>query len=382
MLLLIRNVFLLLESIIFSLKKKKYIIFVVHNDAMLSYVMPVYELLKSDSRLRLFFCFTAPDKLRIDNLPLLKKKHRLFNVPYRIAELIKWDLIVFPDHKPYFRKDCKKIYIGHGFYVSKLVDGESYIYGSRSFNNSGDIIYDKFFETSEYVRDVIKENYPQFSSRVKAVGSLLIESIHDSAEQRNKVLSELKFDPKKDTVMVASTWGENSFIQNQGRDFVKIIPKVLEDYNLIVFVHLLNYRAVNGAGQLDCSELFKSLSLPGLYILNPGEAPYRYLACADVLMADMTSLSLYYTVFKKPVIFFDNQKVMYEPGALIGDLRKAAYVISNISKLADDIARAKTSFDSQAMERLIPKIFSYYGSASMRYLEEIYGTLSLSIPNN
>ena len=289
-------------------KTKKYILFIAHNDIMLSYAYPVYERLMHDKRLRMLFCFRYKHLFIPGRIKKLKKRHRIRSIPYKIASIFKWDLIIFPDHRPWFRSDCRKIYIGHGAKAGKMVNGESYRYGSCSRDENNEIFYDKIFESSNYVKNAIKKYYPEYYPKVKVVGSLLAEKILEYSAERNEILRRINFDIYKKTVMVVSSWGSFSFLQSQGLEFIKIIPQIAKKYNIIFSVHLNNFVKEYSNG-VDWRNIIGQINCKNVYTLINEEEPYHFLASADILITDMTSLGLYYPVLVRPMIFYDNQNI-------------------------------------------------------------------------
>src|ERR1017187_1140875 len=110
-----------LEDVIRFFKKKKDILFLVYNEIMLSYALPVYDLMAKDRRIRSWFCFVGEDgRFDPDNIKEIQQKFKGRIIPYKSAKLKRWDLILYPSHGPYFRSRCPKIYIGHSLKSGKI----------------------------------------------------------------------------------------------------------------------------------------------------------------------------------------------------------------------------------------------------------------------
>jgi len=368
--------FLQCEGFLLRFKKKKDILLIAHNEIMFSYIRGIYEGLRKDKFLRIWFCFVMPDRFSPGNIKMLKAKYGFRSVSYRLARFIKWDLIIYPDHSFYFRKECKKIYIEHGLYGGKKVGGDSYVFGRRSCDENNKIIYDKIFESSEFIKEQVREYYPRFYSRVKVVGSMIGESIQGYSKLRESVLESINLDPQRKTVMFCSSWGPASFIQSQGIDFIKKVPNIAQRYSVILSVHLNNF-VEKYSGGVNWRDILSKVNSKNTFVLLDRRESYRLLATADLLITDMTSLSLYYPILLRPIIFFDNPNVEYDPIGLIPELKKVAYVVKDIRNIEKNIQQAFDTFTPKAMEELNIKIISYLGNSWQRYAYEIYDCLSL-----
>ncbi len=375
----IKKIFYFAIDSLFIFKKKKYVLFVVRNEIMFSYARPIYEHLNNDKRLRIYFCFPAPQDFLNENLEKLRKIHKFKTFHYPLARFLKWDLIFFPDHWPYFRRDCRQIYIGHGVGSSKKVGGESYVYGRRSCHADNTIIYDKIFTRSEYEHKRIEKYYPRFYSRSKVVGSLLVDEIKRFTLLKDEILRKINFSSEKKILMVVSTWGPFSFIQTKGLEFISKIPDIADKYNIIISIHHNNFEAKYSGGQ-NWQDLLGRIKCKNVFTILDAREPYYLLANADILLTDITSLGLYFPILERPIIFFDNENVRLEPDCLTLELRKVSYVIKDLANIKSDIVKAIETFSPEKMKELSSKIFSYIGSSWQRYAQEIYDSLSME-PN-
>jgi hypothetical protein len=369
-----KKLFFGVEGRILRLKKRKDVLFVINSENMFNQAYPLYQILADDPRIRCWFCYQKP--ARFEDLKALRRQYRLRWLPYTISKKIKWDLILFPDHGGYFRKDIKKIYMGHGISGGKIVDGHPYVFGPNSLDENGEVIYEKIFNSSEYAVSKISKCYPKFYPYIRVVGRLFVDQLLSySEDQRKSEILRLKFEPGKKTIMLTSTWGPDSMIQQLGLDFVHAVEALRGSYNVIVSLHFLNF-IPNSFKGLKMEELFRS-PMAGVHIVPPHESGTRYLPLADLLVMDHTSLGFYYTVLQRPIIFYDNPQIRYAPNSLIFDLREVAYRVSDLSQIGTDIDRAFANFDSSKIQSLAYKTFSYQGQAKKRYLEEILDSLGL-----
>ena len=372
---MLKQIYLAIESFILGFKKKKDIIFVVRNKLMLTYARAIYELLEEDNRLRLWICLYEPYDADDEEIKALKEKSSPRCISYFLARYFKWDLIIFPDHKPQFRADCHKIYVDHALCTGRTVDGDVYEYGNKARDRSGNVIYNKIFVASHFVADGIKNHYPEVYPRIRVVGNLFIDKVIDSKNGEPGIFKRTDFNNRK-TIVIASSWRKISLIHNMGMELIGKLPDLAKQYNIIISIHYHNYY-FRYPECLDWKDILGKINIENVYVIKPGTEPYRYLAQADLLIMDMTSLGLYFTVCGKPIIFWDNINVKYVPVNLIDELRKAAYVVNDISNLDSIIKSALSDFDKEKMRILSNKISSYQGDSKKRIRKEIYDSLHI-----
>ncbi|MGB5444552.1 MAG: CDP-glycerol glycerophosphotransferase family protein [Psychromonas sp.] len=364
-----------LMSLFLTVRKKKYVLLVVQDPLMFHYIRPIHQILSDDPDIVLRVCFPWPEKFKKDEFNSIKETFKIRTINYKIAKYIHWCLIIFADHLPLFHPQSSKIRIEHGFYNGKLVNGNKYMFGPYARDENNEIIYDKILVSSEYVCSGIQKNYPELSSRIRAVGSILLDEIYSYTEQKIEIFNKINLDPSRQTIMIASSWGPCSFIQLYGFEFIRQLPELTKKYNVIISIHFLNLLSENSGGR-DWNKLLDEVKGPNIYISPPGDQSYHLLANSDLLIMDMTSLGLYFPVFERPIIHFYDTGVEYEPLSLNNELHHSVYTSNDVDNLDEQITNAFKSFDKEKMRSLSNKIASHKGKASSRFKEEIYDSLS------
>lgn len=373
---MLKRIYMATETFILGFKKKKDIIFVVRNKLMLTYARAVYEILEDDNRLRLWICLYEPYDADDEEIKALKAKPDPRCISYFLARYFRWDLIIFPDHKPEFRADCYKIYIDHALCSGRTVDGDVYEYGSKARDRSGNIIYNKIFVASHFLADGIKNYYPEVYPYIRVVGNLFIDKVIDTKNRKPGIFKIKNLDHNKTTIVIASSWRNISLIHNFGLELMEKLPGLAKQYNIIITIHYHNYY-FRYPECLDWKNILGKIDIENVCVIEPGTEPYHYLAQADLLIMDMTSLGLYFPICGKPIIFWDNINVKYVPVNLIDELRKAAYVVNDISNLDSIITNALSDFDEEKMKTLSNKISNYQGDSANRIKNEIYQSIHL-----
>ena len=290
-------------------------------------------------------------------------------------------MILYPNHGPYFRADCPKIYIRPGVGSGKTGRiKDHYIFGKYSLGENGQVIYEKIFLAGEHVKKQVREHYPVFYPHVRVVGSLLGDRLVN-ADVQNRVNSVApNLDRGKKTVMFASSWGPYSLVQSQKNEIIKGVRNLAGEYNVVVSLHPNNFNKIHFEG-VDVGQLFSGVVHENVMFKNP-ETRHLLLPMADVLVTDMTALGLYFPLLNRPVIFYDNPGQKYFPASLNQELMKVSRVTRDVSDLRSDVREALKSFDKGKMEELAEKIFSYRGRSWERYSYEIYESLGLESPNS
>jgi hypothetical protein len=360
---------------VIRLTPTKKVLFVVHNEIMFQCAHEIALALGSDSRVKLWYCFVPPDRLAVWSR--LKKQYRIRTVSHRWARKIKWDLIVFPDHSGTFRPECVKIYAGHGIEGGKLVKGTTYVFGPRSMDAAGNYTYQKIFCSSEYIRAQVGAAHPEFSPLVRVVGSLLADRLGQHEPNREERFAAMNLDADRKTVFICSTWGPDSLIQAAGESLVREIDRLGADHNIILSLHYLNYVG-SRHDRVNVHDLLSRIQAKHFYLTRPDEeGGIFFLPLADILVTDTTSLGLYFPRYARPIIFYDIPGVQLDPVGLAAELRRASYVIRDISGLERHIASCEEKFQPEAMRELSSRIVSYQGRAAERHKQEIYDSLGL-----
>lgn len=374
----LKNILRRAEQSVLRGKRKKDVLIPLRNELMFANTRPIITRLNADPRLRLWLCLTARERFLAANLRRLKRdcaKARF--IPYRLAELIRWDLILTAEQTLYFRRECPMIYTGHSLKSGKLSPaGDSMKYGPPSRHGDGTIKYTRIFCANEHEYETVCAHFPEHAPLVRVVGNLLVDRIREMAGERDEILRRLGLDPRRRTLMVTSTWRADSLAQSQGRALMAQLDNLLGRYNVIISFHQNNF-VPEYSPDIDWRDEFSRRQRPGLHILRNNETSLDYLPAADVLLTDHTSTSLYYLFLGRPVVYYVHPDVRYDKGALILDLQRIARTVENLAALESDIATACAEFDPQVYARLAAKVCSHAGHGWERMENEIYETLGL-----
>jgi len=368
---------LAIERAALKRKTKKDVLLVVTNEIMFAYARPIYDNLARDRKIRPWLCFCSPYRFRKQNLARIRSKKRFRTILFAVARRLKWDLVLYPLHHRRFRADCKKIYVGHSMMVGKAAGGESYKYGRHTRDENNNLVYDKIFAAGAHEKEMTRRLYPEIHPTVRVVGSLLADGLLASVGEKSKILAGLGFDVNRKTIMVASTWGPHSFAQNLGAEFMEGVGCLLKTYNIIFSVHQHNFLP-KCSPKINWSELARRTKLSDFHISTNNEESISLLLAADLLVTDHTSLSLYYLLLHRPIVFYENANVEYLPGTSIVELKKVAHIIRDIDNIEQDIRHAFDNCNVKEIAEAAAKVCDHQNRAWGRYKEEIYDTILLN----
>jgi len=371
----LKKTYLKIEQWICARKTKKDILFPILSEVMLINAIVISRRLEEEQGLRLWFCFYEPERFKEGNLKKRITEHKLRTIQYGFASKIKWDLIIYCSHGPYFRHKSPKIYAGHGLRAGRLFSGKPYRHGSQSRDENNRVLYDKMFVSSEPDKEIIRKHFPDHYPTARVVGNLIAEEMVNLLGQSKDELHDLPFDRSRKTIMITSSWGEHCLVAELGVDFMAIIRPLLVDYNIIFAMHPNNFVPVDSFG-LNWNELLNGVDEENFYVIKEGEIPIKYLASADLLITDYTSMGLYYVLSGRPIIFVNNKNVEYEQGAPILKLRDVAYCVDQVANLKEHIPQAFETFDPVKILQFAKEVNGDTTISWERHREEIYDCFS------
>lgn len=195
------------------------------------------------------------------------------------------------------------------------------------------------------------------------------------------VRRELGIDPSRSTVLYAPTFSPASSLHLAGEGIVEALLE--SGWNVIVKLHdrsLVPNRKFTGGIDWP-SRLSRFRQFPG-YAFAAGPHAGPYLAAADVLVTDHSTVGFEFALLDRPVIVFD------APGLLQAarihperwhQLRAMSDVVASADALPDAVMRALSSPERlrDVRRRTAHALFAHAGKATERALDVMYGLLEL-----
>ena len=257
----------------------------------MNYVLfaPVHERLRQDAGIEVVFT----GKMRGERDP------RLVYEPFDLgdarfvknawARFTKWDLYLSPDFRIAGRRARVKVHMFHGFSIRNFAIQDRALRFDR-LHLIGPYMKRRFVEALD-----LDEDDPRF----RDVGMPKLDPLVAGRYDRARVLEELGLDPTKKTVLFAPTWIEGGCLDVQGEEIVRALGRL--PVNTIIKLHDNSY-------DLRKQRLDWGAALPPMLtssqVLARGFDSNPYLAAADLLISDASSVANEFLVLDRPLVFF------------------------------------------------------------------------------
>ena len=118
---------------------------------------------------------------------------------------------------------------------------------------------------------------------------------------RDAILSRMGLDPGRRTILFAPTWEKNNALETMGREVVEAIAGS-GSWNLLIKPHDHPKNAIDWFGELAPYESGAVRLVRDLDVV-----PYLY--AADLLLTDASSVAVEYTLLDRPIVFLDVPKL-------------------------------------------------------------------------
>jgi len=281
----------------------KRILLVAKYRLSIYYAFHHVELLEDDPRLT--FYITSPRKMRNT---CLHEIHRMgMNIRYVNlwnAITSNWNLISFPHHclGALFHPSIPKIFIAHGLENGKkILRDTAYTYSWKAILHNQETYYTRFFATSrdEFHIAAADKHGKAFANKIVVTSEAMALTLLDKNRHREKVRSDLgiKSNERK-VVLIMSTWGGKSLLRTIAPAIIDTAASLNTKYRFFVFAHAHNFRNKKGLTILN------AIKAIGMDVIDPGPSSWiPYAVAADLAISDKTSLSLYFSLLHKPLMF-------------------------------------------------------------------------------
>ena len=201
----------------------------------------------------------------------------------------RYDVYVSPDFRLAARRSKIKVHMFHGFSIRNFAIHERALRFDRLFL-IGPYMKRRFVESGLLAED---------DGRIEEVGMPKLDALVQGQYQRTEILERLSLDPGRPTVLFAPTWIAGGCLDTQGLEIARELREL--DVNTIVKLHDnsfdLRKQRVDWARELS-AVLGERQRLVRDFDSNP------YLAAADLLISDASSVANEFLVLDRPLIFF------------------------------------------------------------------------------
>jgi len=221
------------------------------------------------------------------------------------------------------------------------------------------------------------------SPAIRLIGMPRLDCLVDGTLQRDAILTSLGIDPSRKTVLYAPTWSRYSSAATMGEDIVKRLGAA--GYAVIVKLHDRSRQADDyHSGGVDWGARLEPLLKANGGVLASGSNSSTYLAAADLLITDHSSVGFEYLLLDRPLIRIHVpellEKTDIEP-VYVQLMSDASTSVINIDELCTAVDQnfADPKAKSASRQFVAGEMFYKPGTATSRAVSEMYEVIELSL---
>ena len=222
------------------------------------------------------------------------------------------------------------------------------------------------------------------SPAARLVGYPKLDCLVDGSLRREDVLNEIGIDPSRPTVLYAPTWSPYSSLNALGEELVQAL--VDAGYAVIVKLHDRSRDLLyKHSGGVDWPALLGPILRAGGGWLADDSDACRYLAAADVLITDHSSVGFEYLLLDRPLIRIAIPELIAKTDInpdYVGLLQEASTTVNNVQEALAAVERCFTDPTALSKSRRAvgEELFYNPGTATSRAVRELYEVIELDPP--
>jgi CDP-glycerol:poly(glycerophosphate) glycerophosphotransferase len=344
--------------------------------APMNYVImaPVYKRMSQDSRVRFYFT-TSPGASREADV-YSEADEGIRVISSSDAKRMKFDVFLAADFIwMSLPRGTRRVQMFHGV-AGKYTN----VYDTPEQSARG---WDRlFFINQRRLRNFVRSGaIDSDSTAARLVGMPKVDCLVDGSLSRDAVLATLGIDPARKTVLYAPTWSAHSSLVTMGNELVERL--VSAGYAVIVKLHDRSHdpQHANSGGVDWVSRLGPLLRSSGGH-LAMGSDSCPYLAAADVMITDHSSVGFEYLLLDRPVVRIEVPKLLAEANVnpeYVELLAEASHSVRTASEavVAVEESLAQPNRKSESRRAIAAELFHCAGNATWLAVNEIYELLEL-----
>jgi len=337
-------------------------------------IAPIVERLQRDARLEFYFASSEKPELTgsiyADAVPPFK-----FVTPIQ-ASVIKFDVYLAADFLwMKLLRGARRVQTFHGVAGKYRTVYDSPSQSMRSWDRL-------FFINERRLRHFIECGaIDEGSTAARLIGMPKLDCLVDGSLKRDELLSSMGIDAVRRTVLYAPTWSPHSSVVSIGEELVKRLGEA--GYAVIVKLHDrsrdLSY--VNSGG-VDWGARLEPLlqSLGG--VLAKGNNSSPYLAAADVMITDHSSVGFEYLLLDRPLIRIHVPELIKNTDIEPSYVELLANASSSANDVNETVAAVERAFADPGLKSsdrvaVANEMFYKPGTATQRAVKELYDLMEL-----
>lgn len=222
------------------------------------------------------------------------------------------------------------------------------------------------------------------SKAARLVGMPKVDALANGALKRDEVLRSLGMDPRRQVVLYAPTWSPYSSLNAMGEDLVRQL--VAAGYAVIVKLHDRSRDPRHRySGGVNWPALIEPIVLKDGGALATGSDSCPYLAAADVMITDHSSIGFEFMLLDRPVIRIEMPELIANAFIHPDYVTLLANASTTTRNVAETINAVAANFSNPTENRAARKAAAeelYYepGTATDRAVTEVYEVIELDAP--
>lgn len=219
------------------------------------------------------------------------------------------------------------------------------------------------------------------SPAARLVGMPKVDCLVDGSLSRDAVLEKLGIDPSRKVVLYAPTWSMHSSLVTMGAELVERL--VAAGYAVIVKLHDRSHdpQEVNSGGVDWVSKFGPLLRESGGHLATSGDSN-PFLAAADVMVTDHSSIGFEYLLLDRPVVRVEVPKLLEQANVnpeYIALLADASLSVRTVGETLAAVERslAEPGLKSETRRVVASDLFHSPGNATALAVKELYELLDL-----
>lgn len=347
--------------------------------APMNYVViaPVYKRMAQDPRVHFYFT-TSPDASREAEV-YSEAGNGLRKISQGEAQFLKFDAFLAADFIwMTLPRGTRRVQMFHGV-AGKYTN----VYDTPEESVRG---WDRlFFINQRRLRNFVRSGaLDAGSTAARLVGMPKVDCLVDGSLNREAVLLRLGIDPARKVVLYAPTWSAYSSLVTMGGELVEGL--VSAGFAVIVKLHDRSHdpQHANSGGVDWVSRLDPLLRANGGHFAR-GADSCPYLAAADVMITDHSSVGFEYLLLDRPLVRIEVPKLLQEANVNPEYVKLLAEASSTVTT-AEEAIRAVTESLADPHQRsasrraVAAELFHSPGNATSLAIKELYDLMDLESP--
>ena len=340
-------------------------------------ISPIIDRLRRDDRLQ--FCFASSEQPELIESIYAEAVQPLRFLTPRQASLVRFDVYLTADFLwMNLLRGARRVQTFHGVAGKYRTVYDSPAESMRSWDRL-------FFINERRLRHFIECGaIDEGSDAARLIGMPKLDCLVDGSLERNEVLKKIGIDPGQRTVIYAPTWSPHSSLTSMGEELVTTLGEA--GYAVIVKLHdrSRDLRYVNSGG-VDWGARLEPLLARHGGVLAKGNDSSPYLAAADVMITDHSSVGFEYLLLDRPLIRIHVPELIEKTDIEPTYVQLLADVSTSVTSVKETVTAVERSFahanENSAMRVAVAnEMFYKPGTATDRAVNELYDLMELDLP--